>query len=114
MYPEAEAFYQRALALEERVLGSDASGLLALDSLADFYYERRQLAQAEQLYKRVISIKAGWSRDHGLLYSPVAQLRDIYIAQKQFGGPSTDRPGDCDEERCMALTVSSWATHSTC
>ena len=26
MYPEAEAFYQRALALEERVLGSDASG----------------------------------------------------------------------------------------
>ena len=85
MYPEAEAFYQRALALEERVLGSDASGLLALDSLADFYYERRQLAQAEQLYKRVISIKDRvFGADHILLTVPVAKLRDIYIAQKQY------------------------------
>ena len=54
-------------------------------SLADFYYERRQLAQAEQLYKRVISIKdRAFGADHILLNSPVAQLRDIYIAQKQY------------------------------
>ena len=57
-YAEAEPFYQRALAIREKVLGPNhPSVATSLNNLALLYYDRGNYAEAEPLYQRALTIR---------------------------------------------------------
>jgi tetratricopeptide (TPR) repeat protein len=56
-YADAEPFYQRALAIRERVLGPDHPDVaLSLNNLAVLYDAQGRYAEAEPLYRRALVI----------------------------------------------------------
>lgn len=58
LHAEAEAFYRRALAIREQVLGPEhLDTAQSLYNLARLYYEQGKYADGEQLYLRVLAIR---------------------------------------------------------
>jgi tetratricopeptide (TPR) repeat protein len=57
-YDEAEPLYRRALAIDEKVLGSGHPDLAnSLSSLAGLYYQKGDYGEAEPLYRRALAIR---------------------------------------------------------
>src|SRR5260370_4178899 len=56
-YPEAEAYYQRAIAIGEKTLGPEHPDLaIRYNNLASLYYVQGKYAEAEPLFQRAIAI----------------------------------------------------------
>ncbi|GHO76463.1 tetratricopeptide repeat protein [Ktedonobacter sp. SOSP1-85] len=104
-YSEAESLYDRALAIDERVLGTEHPQVATcLNNLASLYHQQGKYEEAEQLYKRILEIDeknlgAGYSltelnlNNLGLLYQyqgkyeEAEQLykQELEIREKEFG-----------------------------
>ncbi len=56
-YAEAEPLYERALAIQEEVLGAEHPDVaVSLNNLAALYYAQGRYAEAEPLYERALGV----------------------------------------------------------
>jgi CHAT domain-containing protein/tetratricopeptide (TPR) repeat protein len=83
-YVDAEALYNRALAIKQKAFGTDHPSLAAsLNSLAIVYEAEGEYAQAEVLYKRALAIKQkALGKDHP---SVAGSLNNLAILYKREG-----------------------------
>jgi tetratricopeptide (TPR) repeat protein len=82
----AEAQYRRALAILEQTSGAQSPDLtLALNGLAELYFEARRYTEAEALARRSTAVvEAGLGAGHPLLATALHDLAAIYHAQGQY------------------------------
>jgi tetratricopeptide (TPR) repeat protein len=83
---QAEALYQRALAIMEKALGPDHPDLAdPLSTLAGLYYSQHQYTQAEPLYKRALAIQESIAgSENPIVALTLESLAEIYKANLQF------------------------------
>ena len=108
-YSEAESLLQRALALEEKVLGSEPSTARTLNGLGVLYYYQGRYSEAEPLLQRALAIQekalgsehpdtASILNNLALLYQYQARYseaepffkRTLAIQEKALGGGHPD------------------------
>ena len=85
-YTEAEALYQRALAIKEAKLGKDHPDVAAiLNNLANVYLRQGKYAEAEPLYQRALAIKeAKLDKDHPDVAFSLIGLATVYQTQGRY------------------------------
>jgi tetratricopeptide (TPR) repeat protein len=87
-YAEAEPLYQRSLAIFEKALGPEHTGLAkTLGSLAKLYYRQGKYAKAEPLYQRALAI---YEKALGPGHPFVAQSLENYAALLRKTGRATE------------------------
>jgi tetratricopeptide (TPR) repeat protein len=85
-YSEAEDFYQRAISIRERSLGTeDPETANVWNVMADLYLRERQYGKAEQLLARVIRIwNAALGPDHTDMAAALTTLGLVYKEEFKF------------------------------
>ncbi len=85
-YSQAEPFYQRALAISEKVLGKEhPSVAVSLNNLAELYKAQGNYSQAEPLYGRSLAIKEKvLGKEHPSVAVSLNNLAELYNAQGNY------------------------------
>ncbi|MDP3704161.1 MAG: tetratricopeptide repeat protein [Candidatus Omnitrophota bacterium] len=85
-YPEAESYYQRALAIVEKASAPDDVMLMdSLEGLADLFSWQGKYAEAEPLYKRLLAMReTALGTGHLSLVRPLVQLTFLYDVQGRY------------------------------
>lgn len=85
-YAQAESLLQQALAIRERVLGTDSPALAqSLNDLGVLYSDQRKYAQAEPLHLRAIAIRQQvLGPEHADLAQSFSNLGALYIGQEKY------------------------------
>ncbi len=85
-YAEAEPLYRRALAIDEKALGSDHPNVATdLNNLALLYHNQGKHAEAEPLYKRALAIdEKALGFDHPDVAMDLNNLAGPYHAQSRY------------------------------
>lgn len=86
LYTEAEPLFQRAIAIDEKTLGSDHPNLASpLNNLAGLYYDQGKYKQAGPLYQRAIAIdEKSFGSEHPDLATDLNNLAELYKSQGKF------------------------------
>lgn len=84
-YRKAEPLYQKALAIMEKLLGSEHPRLaMRLDNLAQAYYEQAKYNEAEPLYQRALTIREKTlTPEHTHIAKSLENLAQVYCAQSE-------------------------------
>jgi tetratricopeptide (TPR) repeat protein len=100
-YIEAEALFQRALAIRERVLGSEHPDTASsLNNLAILYSKRGEDTQAEALFQRALAIRERvLGPDHPYIASCLANLAILNIKRGE------NRQAEAFFQRALAIQV---------
>jgi tetratricopeptide (TPR) repeat protein len=85
-YSEAEGYFKRALAIEERVRGANHPEVAkALNNLAWLYKEQGRYSEAEGLYKRALAIREkAFGANHADVVSTLNNLALVYEEQGRY------------------------------
>ena len=85
-YPEAEKLYQRALSIQEQLLGPEHPNVAtSLNGLANLYYEQGKYAEAESLYQRTLLIREQQlGPDHLDVAMSLNGLANLYVYQGKY------------------------------
>jgi tetratricopeptide (TPR) repeat protein/CHAT domain-containing protein len=85
-YKEAEPYYERVLAIDEKVLGADHPTVaISLSNLAELYRTQGRHAEAEPLIKRSLSIlELAFGTEHPKIAISVNNLAGLYYAQGRY------------------------------
>ncbi len=85
LYKQAEASYQRALAIREKVGYRDPRITTHLHNLAQLYQQQRQYAKAESLLQRALTIsEQNFDPIHPNIASSLSALASCYAGQRQY------------------------------
>ena len=101
-YPEAAAWYQRAIAIGEQVFGPEHPNLATdLNNLATLYVNQGEYEQAEPFYQRAIAIdEQVLGSAHPYLATRLNNLANLYFKQGKYeqGAPLYQRAIAIDEK----------------
>jgi tetratricopeptide (TPR) repeat protein len=86
-YGEAEAFFERALAIREKALGANHSDVgQTLNNLANLYRAQGKYSEAEGLYKRALAIREkALGANHSDVGQTLNNLARVYRDQGNYG-----------------------------
>ena len=85
-YKEAETLFQKALSIQEQILGPEHPDIATtLNNLAILYYEQDNYVEAEILYKRALNIREQeLGPNHSNVASPLNNLALLYADQGRY------------------------------
>jgi tetratricopeptide (TPR) repeat protein len=86
-YSDAEQFYRKALAIQEKTSGASGSEIVlsTLSDLAKLYSFQRDYVQTESIYEQVLAAQMKLKPGSGQILGTVEQLGPIYEADGKFG-----------------------------